>query len=377
MSEERESERRGAVEQRAGLYHRRDLDAVLRQERAGSESHEPIAFALLDVDHWPGIRRRLTESATEWAVRSIRARVRRVIRPDRTAIRMSDSRFLFLRGGCSTLDAWIWAESARRELTCTPVDGVTSMTVSGGVVSVHGQHIMRELIQLAEGALELAQRHGGDCVCTWDRVEVEHQLMIAEQRSDLDPAGRRAVFLDQCAYLLGPTQNHHVTAHCDEVAEVSEDLARVLGLDSRSTARIRLAGLLHDLGKCVIPETLLAKPSSLSIQEWALMAHHVEIGAEFSRRLGLDPETVKFIRHHHTRYDSTSDTVRRQRVPLGPGIISVADAIVTMTSPRSYGLGRSRDEAMAELIRGSGSQFDPRVVTAARQLGARVIRRAA
>ncbi len=170
---------------------------------------------------------------------------------------------------------------------------------------------------------------------------------------------------------LVPTSDT-TSRHTAQVSDVARRLADVLELSDDDIARIRVAGLLHDIGKCVIPEQLLAKPSSLSLREWMIMGQHAAIGADMARHLGADEETAQCVLHHHARFDA-----ERIGAPIGGRILAVADALVTMSSPRVYGRTRPAYESLAELSRESGRQFDPIVVAAALRVGPGFLTRAA
>ncbi|MBW8742595.1 MAG: HD domain-containing protein, partial [Acidobacteria bacterium] len=125
----------------------------------------------------------------------------------------------------------------------------------------------------------------------------------------------------------------------------------------------RLAGSLHDLGKLAIPEEILRKPGQLADSERLVLERHPQIGFRMLDSLGVDP-VADIVLHHHERWDGAGypDGLRGDAIPLGARIIFVADAYDAMTSDRVYRARLSRDEALAELERCSGTQFDPAIV---------------
>lgn len=188
---------------------------------------------------------------------------------------------------------------------------------------------------------------------------------------------RRAAFLARVSELLGPTQLQHITEHSEQVAEAAAGLARLLHLAPAEVERVRLAGLLHDIGKAAIPDNLLAKPGPLSRRERKLMDKHAEMGARICAALGADDVVTEMVRYHHARYDDPAPSAEGGRVPLGARVVCVADALVTMTSNRSYSRARSYTDALAELRRGRSTLFDPQAVVAAHILGATSMSKAA
>jgi putative nucleotidyltransferase with HDIG domain len=206
---------------------------------------------------------------------------------------------------------------------------------------------------------------------------VRQAIIMARLADGRGPQQCRIEFLARCWDRLGPTQREHLTIHCQNVSDLAVRLGRTMGETPAALERLRLAGLLHDIGKCAIPELLLAKPAVLTPRERSVLNHHARLGAEIAAGLGAEQDIVNFVRHHHTPY---GDALRRLRVaganrasadePLpGARLICVADAIVSMTSRRPYCAARSPAEALAELHRCAGRQFDPRVVELVQSCG--------
>ncbi len=153
--------------------------------------------------------------------------------------------------------------------------------------------------------------------------------------------------------------------HSETVADYAVAMARRLGLSPRHVERVRLAGLLHDVGKIGIPDSVLLKPGKLTEAEWLMMRRHPELGAQM-----LDSATLRDVRlwvlAHHERPDGTGypHGLSGDEIPLEARILAVADAFEAMVSDRPYRAGRPQVEALAELRRCSGTQFDAEVVAA-------------
>ena len=154
-------------------------------------------------------------------------------------------------------------------------------------------------------------------------------------------------------------------SHCQKVGRFAELTARELGLPPDSVERVRLAGILHDVGRVGIPDELVRKTGPLSESEWALVRSHPEIGA---RMVGTtDFEDIRaWILLHHERPDGSGYPVGYDwnEVPLEARILGVADAYEAMTSERPYRPARAPDQAAGELRDESGRQFDAQVVDA-------------
>jgi hypothetical protein len=128
--------------------------------------------------------------------------------------------------------------------------------------------------------------------------------------------------------------------------------------------RIRIASLLHDLGKLALPDAILDKPSSLTELEWQVVGEHPRIGQVILEQATSMREAVPIVLHHHERYDGTGypHGLRGEEIPLGARIVAVADAYHAMVHDRPYKSALSHAQALAELRRHASTQFDPTVV---------------
>jgi diguanylate cyclase (GGDEF)-like protein len=148
------------------------------------------------------------------------------------------------------------------------------------------------------------------------------------------------------------------------VARLAEALGERMGLANQDQVRLRQAAELHDIGKLAIPRELLHKPGPLDAEEWAFVRRHPLVG---ERIIGAAPalaEAAKLVRSTHERVDGSGypDGLTGDQIPLGARIIAVCDAFVAMTFPRPYAAQLTVSEAIAELRRCAGTQFDPSVV---------------
>ncbi len=153
--------------------------------------------------------------------------------------------------------------------------------------------------------------------------------------------------------------------HSRRVARHCWMIAKRMGLDSESVARVRTAASLHDVGKVYTPPAVLRKPGRLTDEEFDVIKRHPVDGAELVEALG-DDELVSIVRHHHERLDGTGypDRLVGDQIPLGARIISVADTFDAITSARPYRPARAHKKALDILKYEAGTQLDPAVVKA-------------
>jgi putative two-component system response regulator len=167
------------------------------------------------------------------------------------------------------------------------------------------------------------------------------------------------------AYAL-EAKDVYTSGHSQRVTEISVAIAEEMGLPKKDIERIRLAGLVHDIGKIGVREAVLNKPGSLSEEELKHVRLHSETGERILIPIVDDEEILKAVRHHHERYDGWGypDGLREDQIPPLARIIAVADTFDAMTSERSYRKALTKEEACAEVERCSGTQFDPEAAAA-------------
>lgn len=154
--------------------------------------------------------------------------------------------------------------------------------------------------------------------------------------------------------------------HSVRVSEICQKIAVSMKMDNDSISRIRMAGLVHDIGKIGIAESILNKSSSLDDYEWSEIKKHPEIGWRILSASNEFFELANYVLNHHERWDGRGypNGALQESIPLEARIICLADAYDAMTSQRSYRSGMSKEQAFAEIKRCSGTQFDPHVVNA-------------
>jgi two-component system cell cycle response regulator len=154
--------------------------------------------------------------------------------------------------------------------------------------------------------------------------------------------------------------------HVDDVAELADAVGRELGLEEAALTDVRRAATLHDIGKIAIPDAILQAPRALTADEWQYMRRHTIIGQRIINAAPGLSQVAGMVRSSHERYDGAGypDNLAGEDIPLGSRIVSVCDAYDAMVSDRSYRAARPANEALAELARCAGTQFDPRVVAA-------------
>ncbi len=161
--------------------------------------------------------------------------------------------------------------------------------------------------------------------------------------------------------------DQHTSRHSLQVERCAQHLSRVLGLPEHESMIIRMAAIVHDIGKIAVPTAILSKPGRLTVEEFIVIKRHPADGARILEQAGFHGPVVTLVLHHHEWYDGTGyqSGLMGEAIPFGARVLQTADCIDAMMSPRSYKTGFSADQVIAELQRGRSRQFDPHIADAA------------
>lgn len=343
-----------------GLGNHRSFHERLQRELVLAE-HEgsSLALCLVDFDDLKSVNDHFGHPVGDLVLGQVASRLRQ----GGESFRLGGDEFAVLLPRQDERQATAVARSIVERVAALDVEGVGPVTVSAGVATypIHGSG-RDELIRLADSALYWAKKDGKNRVRAYAaesilRANLEQIADTPDQAAQYRAAESLAKAVDE--------RDAYTGSHSQRVGEYSARIARRLGADEPAVELTRLAGNLHDLGKLAIPEEVLRKPDDLSEAERLILERHPQIGYRMLESLGVQP-VAEWVLHHHERWDGAGYPSRLagDQIPLGARIIFVADAYDAMTSERAYSQAMSQREALAELERCAGTQFDPAVVKA-------------
>ena len=206
----------------------------------------------------------------------------------------------------------------------------------------------------------------GAVVLPDEATDVSGALSLADERLYAQKQARRGVagqsmdaFLEALA-----TREPSLHAHLEGVAALALAVGHRLGLTADELEELSRAAQLHDLGKLAVPDEILGKPGELDEREWEFIRQHTVVGERILRASPAFRQAATIVRSSHERWDGTGypDGLVGEAIPLASRIVSACDAFEAMTSSRPYRAARSVENALAELRRCSGTQFDPAIV---------------
>lgn len=347
-----------------GLLNRRGFQDVFDLELERSRrSGRPCALVVGDLDHFKRVNDLFGHPAgdarLERFARLLDAGKRRID----AAARMGGEEFALLLPETDEHGAYVIAERLRHSVRDAFAPDQVALTVSFGVAAypTHGA-TGDHLLDAADQALYVAKELGRDRTAIY-RPEVTAHMMSAKERDEARADGYLSAML-----VLADAVDHRdagTLAHSETVGRYAEMIAAELGLEEEHVARVKLAGVLHDIGKVGVPDSVLQKAGPLDEHDWAEMHNHCELGSRLLSGAGLD-DIALWVLQSHERPDGSGYPAGLRRSEIAPEarILAVADAYEAMVADRIYRPGIGSLRARAELEKGSGTQFDPIVVEA-------------
>ncbi len=358
----------GVLNRQASL--RRLAAELERSNRYGS----PLMVGLADIDHFKRVNDTYGHAAGDIVLRHVAQLIRGDLRAGDTIGRYGGEEFLIVLPETDIDSAAAAADKIRRLVGRTPValpDGEQlAVTISVGVAAGSGQGLRLDTITRdADTALYAAKSLGRDQVYLFKELDDERTIhrspITASARDEAVAVGRLAAEAaeDRLKEILLP-RNGWSGKPSQMIADLAIRLAGAVGLPDGEIRRIRTASLLHDIGKIAIPEELLSKPRELSSSEWRSVMEHPKVGQIVLEQAGAMRDAANIALHHHEWFNGSGypHGLAGADIPLGARIVAIADAYEAMISVRPYKGARTHDEALAELRRCAGTQFDPELV---------------
>jgi len=329
--------------------HRVFHEDLARELQHAARTGLPVALTLIDLDDLKTLNDTHGHQAGDERIRALADTLRATMRGADQAYRIGGDEFAVILPAAR---AWGALEFAQRLRAALP-----GFTATAGIAEAESLRPRDELIREADMALLHAKALRQHAAIYTLEMDPESDAPRVDERHTQTLASALARAVD--------AKDSYTRSHCQTVSQLAALIATELGFTGDRLARMRLAGLLHDVGKIGVPDKVLNKPAALTDDEYKVMQAHAVLGYEIVQAAGL-PQEAQWVRHHHERVDGRGypDGLAGDAIPLESRIILVADAYEAMTSDRPYRTAPGQAFAVQELQRGAGTQFDARVVEA-------------
>ena len=368
-------EARATHDRLTGVANRETLLTTLTAEVERATRHEkPLSVAFIDIDRFKPINDTYGHNSGDVVLRQVAARISENIRASDTFGRYGGEEFMLILPETMPDEALTLAEHLRVLVMERPLQIAgrqqLRVTISAGISGGRGSELqVDQLVDRADAAMYAAKSLGRNRTYLFRDVDeggpVRRAPISAEHRAQATAIGQWAAdtATQALASVLAP-QPHHRGRPSDMIASLATGIALEMGLPREEIERIRIASLLHDLGKIAIPEEILDKPTQLSDGEWQAIGEHPRIGQVILEQASGLREAIPVVLHHHERFNGGGypHGLRGNEIPLGARIVAVADAYHAMVHDRPYSAALDHEQALAELQAHAGTQFDPKVV---------------
>ena len=339
-----------------GLANHRAFQERLAREVADARAGDGVvSLALIDIDRFRQVNEEHGHDTGDRVLVAVGVHLRHLARGSDLVARVGGEEIAWLMPGVDAQRAWQTVDEARQAVSRTPLGEAGSVTVSAGVCDTTEAASPTDLVRLAEGALYWAKQHGRDVAFLYSPMVVEE--LSAEDRADRLHRLQALQGIRVLARAVDARDPLTLT-HSERVADLAVALGADLGWGPERLQRLREAGLVHDVGKIGIKDRILFKPGALTRVEYREIKRHAQIGADMVVDV-LSPDQVSWVRGHHERWDGDGypDRLAGEAIPDGARLLGLADAWDAMTSARTYHEPLETEEALAECIRCSGTQF--------------------
>lgn len=355
-----------------GTYNYRYFTEVSRQEFDKNEN-ESLALIFIDIDDFRLYNQLYGADEGDYALKTIAGILQMDTGENGYVFRSAGKTFAVLLRNYDVVMTRKFAENIQRQISEINGKGLRAaynvLTASCGIcVAPYGASTCRELVDNADLATFRATKNGRNSIVVFRNSNIETEGVYRKVDRILD-SSRNTILGDSTQTIFAliaaiDAKDHYTAQHSKNVAEYAALLAAASGMNNDQIRMVYAAGLLHDIGKISIPESVLCKDGPLSDEEYEIMKEHVNSSIDMIRYLPSMDYLIPAAIGHHERWDGKGypHGAAGEEIPLTARCLAIADAFDAMTTDRVYRKGMSVEYAAEQLKAGSGTQFDPHLV---------------
>ena len=318
-----------------GLYNRRYFEQELKN--LDTPENLPLSIIMFDVNGLKLVNDSFGHDLGDVLLKKSAEAIKKACREDDIAARIGGDEFVVLLPKTAASEA-LQISNYIKELASNEKVANMELSISYGYDTKKTDK--QSIIEIIANAENHMYRHK-----LYERSSIRSKITDLIMNTLFEKSGREA-------------------AHSNRVSIICQAIAFKMNMGQEAVKKMKIAGLIHDIGKIGVDERILNKPGSLTFEEKGYIERHPEIGWRLLSSTDEFSELAKYVLSHHENWDGTGypNGINGEAIPLEARIISVADAYDAMTSKRSYRDKLSKEEAVNELRRCSGTQFDPEIV---------------
>jgi len=344
------------------LWNHRYLHERLDEEIArGTRFGAAFSLIMIDLDFFKTYNDTYGHLAGDEVLTSIGQCIQSSIRNIDMPFRYGGEEFAVILPETMLEGAYVVAERIREKIEQKFRSGRGAVTASLGIASWPTDGVTKEqILASADKALYAAKETGRNRTCAPSDVKKQGLVTVGAESE----TQRIAISMIFTLAATVDAKDHYTYGHSRKVSQYAVTMAEAMDLPKEKISVIRNAGLLHDIGKIGIPDSILNKEGMLDEQEWRQIKAHPELGVEILRYVAELSNSLPIILNHHEHYDGSGypSGLSGEQIPLEARLLAVADAYDAMTSLRPYHNQRSPQDAINELKRCAGTNFDPELV---------------
>jgi len=354
---------RAHTDELTGLFNHRYFHERLDEEISRcSRFGDIFSLLFLDMDLFKAYNDIYGHLAGDDMLKQMGQYIKSSIRGIDMAFRYGGDEFTVILPQASLDDACKVADRVRKRIEVEMDSKGAPLTCSLGIASWPTDGVMREeIIQAADVSLYYAKQMGRNRICLASEITSSDVLSVGA-KTEREPGILSTI------YALAATvdaKDHYTYGHSKKVSKYATGIAEALGYSQERIATLRAAALLHDIGKIGVSDRVLMKAGPLSDEDWEPIRSHPKLGVAILKHVESLSGCLAAIQYHHERYDGTGYPagLKGENIPLDARIMAVADSFDAMTSLRPYRQGKfTQEQALAELKRCAGAQFDPKII---------------